>query len=120
MHEKQLQCLGKKLLPKKYFLGVFSLSSLPKRLNVHQMCIVHRNNGAVGHWFAIHKVSKNILEVFDSLVAPSKVVNKISTHFDAHVYSNNERCQMPGTVTCGLFSLYFLFHRFLNLGTLSD
>ena len=116
MDEHQLYCIATKLLPKKYFVGIFTLSTLPKRLETHQMCIVHRINDKVGHWFAIFKQSKRFIEVFDSTVAPEKVADLISHHYDVHVYSNSERYQMPGTASCGLFSLYFLFHRFLNLG----
>ena len=121
MDEHELETIGKRLLPKKYFLGVFSLDSLPQRLKGHQMCIVHRTQpNGVGHWFSIFKQSKRIIELFDSLIAPQDVRDTISQHFDCHVYSNNQRYQMPGTDTCGIFSLYFLFHRFLNLGILTE
>jgi hypothetical protein len=54
---------------KRYFLGVFSIDTLPKKIKTHYflICNTSPSNTDGKHWFCVVKTEANYIELFDSL-----------------------------------------------------
>jgi hypothetical protein len=105
---------------KKYFLGVFSIDTLPRRIKSNFFCICNTSpsNCEGEHWFCIVKVERNCLELFDSLGVnyEKELFYKKSLYFpEKYLTFNITQFQPNSSLNCGYFCLYFLFQRMHNL-----
>lgn len=106
---------------KKYFTGVFSINTLPKKLSNPSFLIcnfdIDSNPGS--HWFCLFKTTKTQLECFDSLGLNEEKQNLLDKYCQIRYISsliyNQTQVQNNSTSTCGKFALYFAIHRLHNL-----
>ena len=104
----------------KYFLGVFSIDTLPKRIpiNYFLICNTDTSSGPGIHWFALFRASKSNLECFDSLgvnTAKQQILRAINFSGVKKLKFNESQLQPNNSSLCGQFSIYFLFERLHNL-----
>ena len=104
----------------KYFLGVFSIDTLPKKipLNHFLICNTDTSDGPGVHWFALFRSTKDNIECFDSLgVNPEKQETLRAKNFLGvkKLKFNESQIQPNNSVLCGQYSIYFLFERLHNL-----
>jgi hypothetical protein len=106
---------------KKYFLGVFSIDTLPKRIKQNYFCICNTSpsNTEGQHWFCILKIHRNHLELFDSLGVNDEkekfYKQNLTLVKDKFLTFNVSQFQPSTSQNCGFFCIYFLFERFHNL-----
>jgi hypothetical protein len=101
---------------RKYFFGVFSIDTLPKRLKNRTFCICNTDTqiGLGKHWICFIKIDKSNVECFDSLgvSGDKKTLLLKHCHFNAkHMNFNVTQFQKSDSNTCGLFCIYFLIER---------
>ena len=70
--------------------------------------------------FALYKIGDQELEIFDSLIIPQNLCIFIAKHFQAHIRNNLIRVQGPQSITCGVYCIFYLFHRYLNIDLLFE
>lgn len=97
------------------FLGIFSIETLPKRVQHLPLLLVVNNqtsNLPGQHWKAIYISSDKIGEVFDSLVTPISIhlQNWLNT-FTRKWSSSRKRVQYPFSASCGAFVAFFVLNR---------
>ena len=97
MKKSELLTKANRILPG-HFKGIYALDAMPRALRRNEMYII-----------------------FDSLVLPDELSDQIAQKYKVNVVKNLVRYQ-GNSKTCGMFSLYYLFHRYLNIGNwlLSD
>jgi hypothetical protein len=105
---------------KKFFLGVFSIDTVPKQIKKNHFCICNTSpsNTEGEHWFCILKIKRNQLELFDSLgvnVQKEEFYKKNLRCYKNFLTFNVTQFQPNDSQNCGLFCLFFLFERFHNL-----
>jgi len=97
----------------KYFRGVFSKDTLPKRINNKECGIINLDNhiGPGTHWVAYRNIDK-FCECFDSfgLPMPVEVQKYMATSGKKLEYSGDE-IQERNSVLCGYWCLYYLLER---------
>jgi hypothetical protein len=108
----------------KHFIGVFSIDTLPKTLKQRTFCICNTDtkNGIGKHWLCFVKTDKSSVECFDSLGISSEKKKLLSNfcHFNAkYVTFNETQFQRNDSSTCGLFCVYFLLERFVQIYKMS-
>jgi len=105
---------------KEGFLGVFQENKLPRKIGYRQFAVIHRciKDNEVGHWFAIFRPITGKLEIFDSLGAESNI-NKLKKYSKNFIF-NSSHLQSDDSKLCGLFTIYFCFHRALNYDLLFE
>lgn len=108
-----IEILKQDNITKKYFLGVFSINTLPKKINKYPSLFILNtspSNVKEGHWLAIYIDKNQKLEFFDSYGLNPKFyklnsyINKISKSFSY----NKIRYQSYFSNTCGYFCLIYL------------
>ena len=105
---------------KKYFLGTFSIDTVPKTIPINHFLICNTDTraGPGIHWFAIFRFSKQELECFDSLgISEEKRELLTSLNFKgvSNLVVNVTQVQPNESISCGEFALYFLYERLHNL-----
>jgi len=106
---------------KNYFIGVFSINTLPQKLSIPSFLIcnydIDTNPGS--HWFCLFKTNQKFVECFDSLgVSPDKFMllqKYCKWRCGSYITFNETQVQSNLTSTCGNFVLYFAFQRLHNL-----
>jgi hypothetical protein len=72
------------------------------------------------HWLAIYVARNGSVEVFDSLGYPPNHYPFLKTYLKGKTFTHNsKRWQKSGTITCGQFCLFYLYHKCRGL-TLKD
>ena len=68
----------------KYFLGVFSIDTVPKKIPINHflVCNTVTSKGDGIHWFALFRPTKNNLECFDSLGINSEKKTFLKSHLN--------------------------------------
>lgn len=102
---------------KNNFLGVFSLDTIPKRMKSKTGLIFNDQKlGMPGqHWLGLVHTSGNVYEIFDSYGVKINKVKPYLKFKNAKFVYNTGTFQSTETTTCGLFSLYFVINRLLNV-----
>jgi hypothetical protein len=104
---------------KKHFKGIFSIDTLPTKLNYRQFLIANTDvhSGIGKHWFSFYRCSKNNIELFDSLSLTDEKKNLILTYckFQQDIIFNENSFQLPDSVSCGYFVLFYCIDRSFNL-----
>lgn len=112
---------------KRFYLGTFSIDTLPKKVN-YPSCLIFNNQRSDQpgqHWVALYFGKNKKTEFFDSFGGSPrdyKIDNYLQSHASSTVY-NKRVLQTNLSVYCGLYCLLFLIckckHRslryFLNL-----
>jgi hypothetical protein len=103
---------------KKYFLGVFSIDTLPHKLKYRTFCICNTDihTGTGKHWICFLKSDKSNIECFDSLGVSSEKKELLLNHCRFKpkcLIVNLTQFQKSDSITCGLFCVYFLIERFV-------
>ena len=97
----------------KYFRGVFSKDTLPKKINEKECGIVNLDDhiGLGTHWVCYRNIDR-FCEYFDSfgLPMPIEVKKYMKTSGKRLVYSTDE-IQERDSVLCGYWCLYYLLER---------
>ena len=104
---------------KSHFEGVFAIDTIPHFKKTSFAIINTDLSGSKGvHWVAIYLSPHNSLEVFDSAAehfeAISEALKKVGNY---NIIHNTAPYQKFGTKSCGLFCIYFILNRILNLET---
>jgi hypothetical protein len=110
---------------KKFFLGVFSIDTLPKRIKLKYFCICNTSpsQSEGEHWFCLLKIGHNHLELFDSLGVTDQKQQFYRENLrlpDKYLTFNETQFQPNSSQNCGLFCLYFIFQRLHNLDLTFD
>ena len=104
---------------KRRFKGIFSIDTLPKKLNYRHFLIVNTDvqSGLGKHWFSFYRCAKNNIELFDSLSLNDEKKNLILTYckFQQEITFNENPFQLQNTSTCGLYVIYYCIERTFNL-----
>lgn len=105
----------------KHFVGVFSINTVPS-LRVGDFAIFNQdlaeNKGF--HWLAVIRPKKNVVECFDSLGLNHEKQTLIKNYlvFDSFVTTvkyNETQFQPSESSNCGLYAVYFVINRVMNL-----
>ena len=104
----------------KYFLGVFSIDTVPKKIPINHflVCNTDTSKGDGIHWFALFRPTKNNLECFDSLgvtFQKTEILRLINFSGVCKLKFNESQIQPDSSSLCGEFCIYFLFERLHNL-----
>lgn len=105
----------------KFFLGVFSINTLPENFPSKHflICNYDLSNNPGSHWFCLLKSANKKLECFDSLGLndeKKKLLQKYCSKWKILTLKYNETpIQNKLTTTCGKFVLYFAIQRMHNL-----
>jgi hypothetical protein len=105
----------------KHFDGVFSIDTLPKKLNYRHFCICNTDKQSESgqHWFCFIRNSKFEIECFDSLGITEEKKEQLLKYCcftrTKQLRYNETSFQTKTSDTCGLFTIYFLFERMHNL-----
>ena len=110
---------------KKHFIGVFSIDTLPKKIQLKSFCICNTDiqSGNGKHWICFVRSSKTSIELFDSLGVDAEkksLVTKFAKFNVNEIIFNETQFQSSLSTTCGMFVLYFVFERFFNLDIAFD
>lgn len=101
------------------FKDVVSLDEIPRSLNTKQFLIVNLSTKfeAGTHWFVILRSDKLIYEVFNSLGFNNldQLLPYLKIRNRGDILFNEQQVQSTNSTTCGLFCIYFVVHRLLNL-----
>jgi len=104
---------------KKHFRGIFSIDTLPKRLNYRQFLIVNTDvqSGIGKHWIIFYRCTKKSIELFDSLSLTEEKKDLILKYckFQQDVEFNETPFQLENSVSCGLYVVYYCIERSFNL-----
>ena len=104
---------------KPFYRGTFSVDSLPRRLNYRNFLIFNSDfkSGSGLHWLALYRSSETHIELFDSLSLNDEKKNLISSYFKfkQDIIFNETPFQLPDSISCGLFVVYYLIERSFNL-----
>jgi hypothetical protein len=103
----------------KFFKGVYSIDTAPKKLNIHNFffCNTAPSTSDGQHWFCVIKTTKDNIELFDSLGVDK---SKESFYANSLKFQNtfltfNETIfQSSDTDSCGYFCLYFIINYLFN------
>jgi hypothetical protein len=104
------------------FLGCFPLDKLPRKMN-EQTCLIFnrdKSDSSGSHWICIIHRFNNDFEIFDSLGCNFPAIQPF-LHFKKKdsknpvYFFNSYSFQDTSSSACGLFALYFLIHRMMNL-----
>jgi len=102
-----------------HWAGTKALDEIPKQLKVKSFIIVNTSvkEKKDGHWIVLSRPYLGEIEVFNSLGFESLATIKphLQFPFKSNIIYNNSSVQMPTTSSCGLYCIYFVVHRFLNL-----
>ena len=71
------------------------------------------STGAGIHWFVVHRVSEDFVEIFDSLGCNESFLKNIQ--LDLVYEINITPVQCSGSQLCGPFVIYFIIWRYCNL-----
>lgn len=99
------------------FLGAFALDLIPKNLKPLQSLIFNLDKSYEkgSHWVALLCLSPEQYEIFDSLgTSKEKLADLLQIPID-YISCNEVPVQLDSTNSCGLFTAYFLIHRYMNL-----
>ena len=102
---------------KLHFKGIFAIDTIP-RLNITNFVIVNTSHsGTKGlHWIVVYLSPFRILEVFDSSGIHFEVISSaLKRHNPYNIIHNILPYQKLGTKNCGIFCIYFILNRILNL-----
>ena len=104
----------------RYFLGVFSIDTVPKKISINNflICNTDTSKGTGIHWFALLRPTKNNLECLDSLgvsLEKQEILRAIKFSGVRKLKFNESQIQPDSSSMCGQFSIYFLFERLHNL-----
>lgn len=105
----------------KWFLGCFSLDTIPSNIpvNYYLICNQDKSFQPGSHWWALYRSSATSIEFFDSLgVDESKATHLcslIKIKKLKEIEFNETVLQAKDSVSCGEFCLFFLFNRLHNL-----
>jgi hypothetical protein len=118
MQSSSFQVLVDKLFPflKQYFVGVFPLNKIPKRIK-QKSCLIFNMDKAGqsgSHWVALVRTFGNAYEIFDSLGTKFDEIRPHLKFVNATYNYNSGAFQAQGSHSCGLFALYFIVHRSFN------
>lgn len=103
--------------------GVYGSNTL-RQVKLHKFCIVNtmpiKFTGELSgeHWYVLYKDSSSTIECFDSLGVNAEKKETLRRRFETsrikEIDFNTSAVQRSDTITCGHFSLYFIFQRLLN------
>lgn len=111
-------CLEKVPLLQPCFLGIFSIDTIPKKINERSFLIFNlsKQKDVGTHWGAMVRPNKDVIEIFDSLSTNIDYVkgflpfkNKLTILYNESVF------QSKTSSSCGKFVIYFCYHRMINL-----
>lgn len=71
------------------------------------------STGPGRHWFVVHRISSQVVEIFDSLGCNEEFLREIK--LSAIYQFNITPVQCSGSQLCGPFVIYFIILRYLNL-----
>jgi hypothetical protein len=109
--------ITKDTLMLKCFGGVNPLDKLPNNIQLGNFYIINSDPAELPgeHWICVFFPRKSHPEFFDSLGRNPSSYSAAITDFmgDEYVY-NSVKFQPQDSATCGLYCLYFLYHRIRN------
>jgi len=101
------------------YKGVYSLDDIPKSIKVKEFLVVNlsKKNEEGSHWFCIVRSHLRVYEIFNSLgfTDLDAVLPYLKITSNADLVYNQTPFQLPNTTTCGLYVIFFLVYRMLNL-----
>lgn len=102
---------------KDHFLGVFALNTIPTRMKAKSCLIFNldKSNEEGSHWLALIHTKKNYYELFDSLGVKIEQIRPFLKFSKPILLYNTGVFQSSSTSTCGLYSLYYIVHRMMNI-----
>jgi hypothetical protein len=104
---------------KKHFKGIFSIDTLPKRLNYRQFLIANTDvqSGIGKHWIIFYRCSKICIELFDSLSLNEDKKQLLLKYckFRQEIIFNETQFQSENSSSCGYFVIYFCIEQSFNL-----
>ncbi len=107
-----------------HWAGVKALDQIPKKLKVKSFVIVNLSPSSHpgSHWVVLLRPHKDTLELFNSSGCSNldNVKPYLKFPFKSQIFYNTASVQAPSTSSCGLFCVYFIIHRFLNLDQTFD
>lgn len=111
-----------KSLPKiqNSFLGAYALDLIPQNIKPLDSLIFNldKSGQSGSHWLALICVEPKKYEIFDSLGnSVDKLANLLNLPPE-QIICNEIPVQLESTNSCGLFSAYFLIHRYMNFDLL--
>lgn len=109
-----------KLPFKKYFRGICSADTIPKKLK-HKECLIINTDLSTGpgiHWYCVVRIH-DVLECFDSLSVSSEKKTFIQSNFNykgvKYIIYNSTQLQPLESSLCGQYCLFYLHERYHNL-----
>ena len=104
-------------LIEEHFVGVFPLDKIPSSIENKSCLIFNKDTSDSGgsHWLCLIRTFNNNYEIFDSLGCQLSVIKPHLKFKKAVYFYNTNAFQELTSSTCGLFALYYLIHRMMNL-----
>lgn len=98
------------------FLGAFALDLIPKSIKPLQSLIFNldKSHEKGSHWLALICIGPNKYEIFDSLGTSVEKLSHLLKIPPDSILCNEIPVQLESTNSCGLFTAYFLIHRYMN------
>lgn len=102
-----------------HWLGVRPLDKIPRKFPPKKFLIVNLSPSfhPGSHWIVLCRPHKDRMELFNSL--GSQTIDDLKPHlnftFKSKISFNNSPLQLDSSSSCGLYCIYFVIHRFLNL-----
>ena len=102
----------------KYFLGVFSIDTIPKSMKLLSffVCNLSKQSERGSHWIGFIKTRPNEIEIFDSLGSNWELINdNLNFKQKVKIFYNETAFQSKDSISCGKFVVTFLIERLSNI-----
>lgn len=113
------QFLVKNSLLRHAAIGIYPINKIPRNRDLNKQFIIINSDPAYlpgEHWFCIYFPDSGIPEFFDSLGNfPNYYSTDLLSILGAKFIYNCQRIQPKHSSTCGLYCLYYIYHRFKGL-----
>lgn len=103
----------------RHFHSVRAIDELPRTLPVRHFVIVNLSprHHSGSHWLVILRSQKDTIEIFNSLGFQNlaQIRPYLNFNFRTHLTYNNTAFQLSSSSSCGLYCIYYVVFRLLNL-----
>lgn len=99
------------------FSGCFPIDKIPRNI-AQRSCLIFNldpSHKTGSHWIALVRRFDNDYEIFNSLGTNFNEIQPFLKFPNAEYEFNIHAFQMSRTSTCGLYAIFFLVHRMMNI-----
>ncbi len=80
---------------------------------ISKYCLCSTSLGSGQHWWLLYRASDSLVECFDSLGTSESYV-RAHIPFGHYCVFNNTALQTEDSISCGLFTVFFIIERIFN------